>query len=225
MALTGPKREPSRSANRRRFQRSFVRHVHSILARGYSRLDARAFVQREEEDITGEITRSMQAVVQDQGAPGWAKYYWPAEETRVHEHGRLGKRRLRIDIEIMRHGIETRPRFRFEAKRLHDAASRREYLGNEGLGRFLDGRYAVDDEVAGMLGYVQDGSVDMQGQGLAALIKSRPKEYAVRKGWGWAKFTIVPGLSTFRSGHQRANLPPITLFHTMLLFCGPRVAD
>jgi hypothetical protein len=187
---------------------------------GYARLDAPSLVRHEEEEITGELTRAMQAAVQDPDAPRWARHFWPSEETPVHEPGRLGKRRRRIDIQIMQHGLTPRPRFRFEAKPLHDSGSRREYFGNEGLGRFLDGRYAKDDKTAGMLGYVQEGTAACQAGALADALKADPKRYRVGQDGEWREWRVVEGLSTFRSVHRRARpLPPITLLHTLLLFC------
>ena len=43
---------------------------------------------------------------------------------------------------------------------------------------------------------------------------------AVAKGGEWTKASVVEDLSTFRSVHKRTHpLPPITLLHTLLLFC------
>jgi hypothetical protein len=209
-----------RSANRPAYQASFVTRSHSIVRMGYERLDARSFTAHQEEDITGELTRAMQCVLQDPHAPRWAKNFWANEETRVHGHGRLGKRRFRIDIEIMQHGLATRPRFRFEAKRLHDTRSRTEYFGSDGLGCYLDGRYARDDEIAGMLGYVQSGSVKDHAASLAKALKDDPRTYAVAEGGQWTEFQVVKMLATFRSIHRRSPpLPRIIVLHTLLSFC------
>jgi len=170
----------TRSDNRPDYEPSFVRRAHDVLSMGYARLHGPSFVRHEEEQITGELTRAMQAAVQDPDAPRWAKHFWPSEETRVHEPGRLGKHRRRIDIEIMQHGLTRRPRFRFEAKRLHDSASRREYFGDGGLGCFLDGTYAKDDQTAGMLGYVQEGSVAGQAGAMADALKVHSQNTTVR---------------------------------------------
>jgi hypothetical protein len=187
---------------------------------GYARMDAPSFAKHEEESITGEFTRAMQEAVDDPSAPRWAKYFWPSEETRIHDEERLGKRRRRIDIEIMQHGINPRRRFRFEAKRLHDSASHRVYFGEDGLGYFLDGRYAREDKIAGMLGYVQEGSISARADSLADALRTDPEKCAVAKGGEWTKALVVEDLSTFRSVHNRTHpLPRITLLHTLLLFC------
>jgi hypothetical protein len=208
------------SGNKPDYQTSFVDRIHRILSLGYARLDGPTFAESEEEDITGELARAMQAALEDASAPGWAKHFWPHEETRIHEPGRLGKRRRRVDVEIIQCGVVPRPRFRFEAKRLHDAGSQRAYLGDEGLGRFLGGRYAKDDEIAGMLGYVQRGPIDHHATSLAGALEANREKYHLAKGGGWAESPVVGDLPTFRSIHYRAQpLPPITLLHTLLLFC------
>ncbi len=215
------RRQPRpQSRNKPEFQTSFVTHTHCLVRMGYERLDVRSFADRQEEEITGELTRAMQSALQDPRSPRWAKNFWVHEETRVHGHGRLGKRRFRIDIEIMRHGLAERPRFRFEAKRLHDASSRSAYLGNDGLGCYLDGRYASDDEIAGMLGYVQEGTVAAYGESLAAALKADREAYRVTERGEWTEFQVVKMLSTFRSIHKRSRpLPDIVVLHSLLLLC------
>jgi hypothetical protein len=189
---------------------------------GYDRLDAAAFWQHEEEDITGELTRSMQDALQDRAAPKWAKNFWAVEETRIPDRMRMGKRRLRIDIEIIKGQQGPRPRFRFEAKRLRDAASRREYLGDDGLGCFLHGRYARDDEIAGMIGYVQEGTVEAHATALERVLLSDPTRYSAQGCDQWMKTELVDKLITYRTEHnRRALLPPIILLHTLLSFADP----
>ncbi len=220
MGLARRERLPTQSANKPDYEESFINRSHRIVSMGYARLDAPSFAEYQEEDITGEFTRAMQKAVQDQSAPRWAKHFWPSEETRIHDEQRLGKRRRRIDIEIMQHGANPRRRFRFEAKRLHDAASRSDYLGKDGLRCFLDGRYAREDEIAGMLGYVQEGSIQHQARLLAGALEAAPRKYAVAKRGEWTEEPVVADLSTFRSVHKRTNrLPSVTLLHTLLLFC------
>ena len=208
------------SGNKPDYQTSFVTRSHSLVRMGYERLDARTFASHQEEEITGELTRAMQCALQDTRSPRWAKNFWAHEETRVHGHQRLGKRRFRIDIEIMRHGVAQRPRFRFEAKRLYDTGSRNEYLGKEGLGCYLDGRYASDDAMAGMLGYVQQGTVKAHAESLAKTLKAHQKTYCVAERGQWTELPVVKMLSTFRSIHKRSRpLPRIVVLHTLLLFC------
>jgi len=220
MGLRSRERVENQSANKRDYEESFVGRCHRILSMGYALLDAASFAGHEEEEITGELTRAMQGAVEDTSAPRWAKHLWPSEETRIHELGRLGKRRRRIDIEVLQHGVTPRRRFRFEAKRLRNAASVREYLGKEGLGRFLEGKYAEGDRIAGMLGYVQRGSIEGQSRSVGNALEASPEEYALASDGKWTKTPIVNDLPTFRSVHERMRgLRSITLLHTFLLFC------
>ena len=55
---------------------------------------------------------------------------------------REGKRRLQIDIEVIEYATRTSTTLSLRSEGLRDSDSRREYLGHEGLGCFLDGRYA-----------------------------------------------------------------------------------
>ena len=143
-----------------------------------------------------------------------------SEETRVHDPTRLGKRRCRIDIEILKSQEGPRPRFRFEAKRLHDTTSRHDYLGDDGLGCFLDGRYAKEDDIAGMLGYVQADSIDSHAQSLEQAMAKDPTRYALRTDGHWKACQIVRDLTSFQTDHDRVGaLPAITLLHTLLSFC------
>jgi len=210
---------PSTPRNRPEYRRSFITRVHQVLRMGYERLDAGALAANEEEDITGELTRAMQTALQDPRSPRWAKNFWAEEEIPVHRQGQTGKHRPRVDVQIMEHGIAKRPRFRFEAKRLHDAGSRRKYLGCDGLGCFLDGRYASDDETAGMIGYVQQGTVEGHAARLSQTLRNDPKTYCVTEHGHWTAVQVVATLSTYRSVHKRIDpLPCLVVLHTLLCF-------
>lgn len=219
MPISRKSRGEGNSANRLVFRTSFVRHVHEILKMGYDLLDVPSCAKHDEEEITGELVLSMQSALQDRMAPKWAKNFWPVEEIRVNDPGRLGKRRLRIDIEIVKMQHGPRPRFRFEAKRLRDAASRREYLGDEGLGCFLDGRYAREDDEAGMLGYVQSDSIESHVEEFEKKFSGESEALAVEADCPWQSCRIVDELTSFKTKHRRAEpLSAITLFHTLLRF-------
>jgi hypothetical protein len=208
------------SGNKPIYRTSFVRHSHELLKMGYDLLDPPKYATSEEENITGELVRSMQNALQDRRAPKWAKNFWAVEETRVHDPTRLGKHRCRIDIEILKSQQGPRPRFRFEAKRLHDTASRRNYLGDDGLGCFLDGRYAKEDEIAGMLGYVQAESISFHAEKLEKAMAGKLEAYGVELDGQWKSREIVKSLNSFETRHRRKGaIPAITILHTLLSFC------
>jgi hypothetical protein len=194
-----------------------VNRSHQILKLGYDLLDPSSLATSEEEVITGRLTKAMQDSLEDLEAPLWMKHFWAVEETRVNDGEREGKHRRRIDIEVIEQRRGPRPRFRFEAKRLRDSESRREYLGNDGLGCFLDGRYAASDPDAGMLGYVQEGTeADHLIMISGALLKD-PARFGVVQDGGWKEHRQVKGLATYASAHHRiGGLPRIVVFHTLL---------
>ena len=163
----------------------------------------------------------MQDSLEDLQSPRWAKNFSIIEEERVHDDKRFGKRRLRIDIAVISHQQRgPRPRFRFEAKRLRDTDSRRDYLGHEGLGCILDGRYAKDDPDAGMLGYVHLDSLATHAVALREALGRDSGKYHTHEGGEWRVHPIIRGLSTFQSVHRRPTVNrQIIIFHTLLDFC------
>lgn len=219
MPITPKEPHDSASNNKAPYRTSLVNRSHQILKLGYDLLDPASLRASEEEAITGRLTKAMQNALEDLDAPLWAKNFWAAEETRVNESDREGKRRLRIDIEVIEHRRGPRPRFRFEAKRLRDPDSRREYLGHDGLGCFLDGRYAAGDPDAGMLGYVQEGKAADHVTAISDSLLKDPTRFSVTQGGGWREHRLVTGLQTYASSHQRTGgLPGILILHTLLDF-------
>lgn len=72
---------------------------------------------------------------------------------------RKGKRRPKIDVRIVcKHQIPNRG-YCIEAKRLYRSDSVSEYVNDEGVGAFIWGDYAKDDDFGGMLGYIQKGDI------------------------------------------------------------------
>ncbi len=219
MPITPQETDNSASDNKVPYRTSLVNRSHQILKMGYDLLDPAPLAASEEEVITGRLTKAMQDALEDLQAPLWVKNFWAVEETRINDGEREGKHRRRIDIEVIEHRRGPRPRFRFEAKRLRDSDSRREYLGYDGLGCFLDGRYAANDPDAGMLGYVQEGTETDHVTTLADALLKDPVRFRVAQDGGWKDHHLVKGLQTYASSHQRTGeLPGILIFHTLLNF-------
>jgi hypothetical protein len=217
MPIIPPDSDAVESDNTVPYRTSFVNHSHQVLKMGYDRLDVASLAHSEEETITGRLTKAMQEALEDLDAPLWAANFWAVEEVRVNDGDREGKRRLRIDIEIMHLVRGTKPRFRFEAKRLRDTDSRRAYVGDDGMGCFLDGRYAATDMDAGMLGYVQDGTDADHAIALSTAIMNDLVRFRVAQDGGWKERCLVTGLQTYASSHQRlSGLADIQIFHTLL---------
>lgn len=219
MSISRP-RSPSGASNSRPFYiTSFTRRAHQILKMGYDRLDCSSFRDSEEEDITGELVKTMRLAIEDRAAPRWTHAFWISEEVPIDMGERKGKRRRRIDIEIVANRPGVRPKFQFEAKRLADSTSRSKYLGQEGLGRFLAGLYAPESEVVGMLGYVQDGTTAVHSEMLGAALNDNPQLYGLSAGGEWVQESIIPDLKTFRTCHDRpSSHAELVVLHSLLQF-------
>ena len=158
-------------------------------------------------------------------APTWMIHMYVADDPPVNAPGRLGKQRRRVDVEFERSERGAAFHFHCEAKRLYRSDSVLEYLGNEGLGMFLAGEYAHDEEIGGMLGYVQtEGVAEWLARLSAALANGRAK-YAVTSDGAFEVAGIIPEMPQIhRSRHERAAVgQPILIFHTLLMFTSPDV--
>jgi hypothetical protein len=84
--------------------------------------------------------------------------------------GRTGRKRWRPDLIFESVEKRPRPKYHFEAKRLRKSQSIHEYLGEDGLLCFINGRYAHESCEAGMLGYVQSDNVETWAKKLQSAI-------------------------------------------------------
>ncbi len=90
-----------------------------------------------------------------------------------------GKILGQLDLRI-KYPQSQRDYFAFEAKRLHVTSvggvfrqEYREYIGDPGMGAFIEGQYSKGLPAAGMLGYVMDGDTGKAWQGLVKSIESK----------------------------------------------------
>ena len=122
--------------DRENYRSAFRRQVFELLKWGYERLDFLGYQDSDEENITGELVKEIRNVTEDRSSPSWAWHFAIHEDPLINTNGRLGKWRLKLDIEFERTGTGKRPRYPFEAKRLRSKthATIGEYLGPEGLG-------------------------------------------------------------------------------------------
>jgi hypothetical protein len=196
-----------------------VRRVHTLIALGYAMLTPGNFARAEEEHITGELVDAIDDVL-DSAPPAWAGPFSVHEEPRERHQTRKGKGRRRLDIRLDSSEVRPRARLRFEAKRLGPNHGASVYLGGEGMQRFLDGRYARNDPVAGMLGYVQAGSPGDWAVKIERAIEKDATRLGLRRSSPWRAKPLADGLQfTYCSGHDRPTIgPPIEIFHTLLLF-------
>jgi hypothetical protein len=136
--------------------------AHQLLAWAYS--DARSSLGAvdDECEITGILSQHIDQRLESLHTPHRFRVYVVYNEKPTSPGGQLGKRRPRLDIQIMRTGCAPpRPHFTFEAKRLRDDSKAspsdtiRQYLGKDGLSRFLTGLYVPESVEAAMLGCMQ----------------------------------------------------------------------
>ncbi len=198
------------------YRNPFVTHVHILLWMGYSRLDRSLLPGLEEPAISGLICESIEAVFDDPKSPDWVDDYEVHDDPPIHDPKRQGIRRRRVDIKLQSNRSRPRQRFCFEAKPLNTSKRVSAYLGKEGLGRFLDGSYASDQPIGGMIGYVQTEDCDRWCDKIHAKLEKRA--HKLGRGGKWTLVTITNDLPrTYQTIHKRAKrLPNITIFHTLL---------
>jgi hypothetical protein len=216
-----PYYQPSgKSENGRPYAEVFVKRVHKIVGQGYAMLTPGKFASAQEEEITGELVRAVETILDKASAPLWTRWFSIHEEPREHYGARKGKRRLRLDIRIDNSQNIPRARLRFEAKRMGPRHGPSLYLGRDGIQCFLDGRYARNDEIAGMLGYVQEGSPDDWASKIEKAMTKKSRKLHLRPLGGWRKEQLAVELpNSYRSSHGRPKVgKPIDIFHTLLIF-------
>ena len=213
----------SASDDRHEYRSVFRRQVFELLRRGYERLDSPDFQDSEEEDITGELIREIRNVVEDRSGPSWAQHYAIHDDPKINTHRRLGKRRLRLDIEFERTGVGKHPRYPFEAKRLSSQthAKMDKYLGADGLRQFLSGNYANEQDEAGMLGYVQSETPSCWAKKAHDTFIKDTELLRLCFDGNWKHVDNLTNFDNcYRSKHNRSSVgKPITLFHVFLSFC------
>lgn len=220
MKARGSYQPKGASANAADYYQTFLRRAHSLLGRGYAALDPSKYSSVEEEDITGDLVQAMQIVEDDPNAPPWVRLFSVHDDAGIHDPKRKGKRRRRLDIRIDSAAQRPRNRLSFEAKRLGPNHGVSIYLGENGLQRFIDGRYAEGETSAGMLGYVQTGSPDEWAEKIEkAIARDRAKLHLLASS-PWRREQLVVELThTYRSGHSRPSIgQPVEIYHTLLPF-------
>jgi hypothetical protein len=202
------------------YKLSFIRRCHQLLAYGYAELESAILHAEQEPAITGELVRAMKSVQERADAPRWMIYLHIADDPPVNAPGRLGKRRRRVDIEFERPERGRRPRFQCEAKRLYQNDSLEKYLGKDGLGRFLAGDYSRDEDVAGMLGYVQARSVAAWVGDLRSALGGNRLKHEISSSEPLVSANLGAELiATWLSEHRRLAMGrPIAIYHSLLLF-------
>jgi len=215
------RKESGTSANRSDYRASFLRDAHRLIARGYARMTPSLLSKTEEEVVTEELVGAINEQIEAPGADTWMQRYDVVDDVHVRHPKRKGKKRPRVDIEILNVRPGRRPRLHFEAKRLGRRHSVGQYVGRKGLGCIIAADYAREDDDAGMLGYVQSGTCDAWAPKLEKKLLENRKDHHLVDGSVWETSALTPELThVFRTQHNRPSLArPVDVYHTLLLFC------
>lgn len=208
------------ASNAPEFREAFVRKCHRLVGLAYLRLDRASLQAAEETEITGELARAMEELLDRIPPPRGMRNLVVFDDPPQNTGRRRGRRRLRVDIEVRAIEVGPKPRFRFEAKRLMSTRSVAAYLGKGGLQMYIRGEYAAEQGDAGMLGYVQTGEPMAWAAQLDARLRGKPAEHAVCTGGEWNRCSLATEIPlTFRSVHNRVSIGrPLIIFHTLLEF-------
>ena len=204
------------------YEAAFHRAVLLLIIAGHKRLvmgDSDYF-DVVEEDITGELTQKTEEYINSQDSPDWTKPYFVHEERRENVGGKKGKHRPRVDIACVLTGRKPQRLMRFEAKRLRRPGfTVGKYLGKEGLGEFIVGNYAAEDDTAGMLGYVQSDDCDYWAQTIADDLKDKKNEVGLIKGEQLEKAEFENIDQCYTTRHNRPTVKrELLVYHLLLAF-------
>ena len=141
------------------FSSAFRIKAHTLISWGYrGALSRIKHNSHEETTITGYISAAINNRLRTFDCPVWSEDFSVKENNPVEMEGREGKKRPQPDL-IIEGNMQGRPEYVFEAKRLKkNGFGVGKYLGSDGLGCFVSGKYAPRYDEAAMLGYIQSDS-------------------------------------------------------------------
>lgn len=203
------------------YREAFRKKVFRLICLGHELLVEKDYADSDEPVITGRLVEAINNVSGDWTRPVWVSHFTAHEDPPVNVPERVGKHRKKLDIEIELTRRGPNRHYYFEAKRLSKGKSTiGDYLGDAGVGEFIAGNYALDEDEAGMLGYVQSDGPDEWAKKLAnGIAKAKGKLHLFAGGWTNAD-SACGRRDCYRTKHRRPTLGrPITLYHLLLRFC------
>jgi hypothetical protein len=199
------------------YRAAFVRNSHELVLRGHARLVVAQLSGLEETEVTGKLCDAMEEVLDSVDAPAWATTVTVVDDQPESVDGKTGKRRPRTDVCVRCVNPRPAQRFRFEAKRLHDARSLNAYLGNDGMMALVTGYYG-DLPHAGMIGYVQTETCATWASKLKDKMRAAPRAYDVAEPVTFSALAIGAPARVFCSEHMRDGASERKrITHTLLL--------
>lgn len=205
------------------YDQVFISRIFKLIKLGYDRLDSKKYASDQETATTGDLVEAIEQIL-DAAPSRWMRFFSVFDDPPVNEsmrqRRRRGRKRNRVDIRFDYSELSPRLRFRFECKRLGAGHGVGRYLGDDGLGCFISGKYAYEDTRGGMLGYVQSDDEQTWADRIGESVTALAVQYAVRDDGQWRHAPVIRELFySYRSGHSRGRgRPPIEIFHTLLMF-------
>ena len=156
------------------FSQIFLQQIHQLIQLGHqyarSQIESADSKGQQEPAITGFIVGALQRRKTTlHRNPGWIEHYSFHDDKPVEYESRTGTSRFRADI-VIEWSFTGSPEFIIEAKRLKTSTHVHAYVGGEGMGCFVSGRYASRYDAAAMLGYVQNDSLTKWNQKVKAKV-------------------------------------------------------
>lgn len=137
-------------------------------------------------------------------------------------HGDTGKGFVEIDIYVP-YGYEPRCYFGIEAKKLNTTSpggkwesQAGDYAGKEGMGCFVDGRYASYQCEGAMVGYVMDGDCTKAKTSIAEAIEKRASDLRVPVPCPLHSAKHLPDYRHAFETKHRSDRGEFTIFHVLL---------
>jgi hypothetical protein len=139
------------------YREAIREHSYQLLAWGYADVRGQIHSESEEPDITGLLCQAMQQRIYRPDTPERFLNYAIGDQAPISPNAELGNDRLRLDVSVRRTGIRIEIVYVFEAKRLRTGSFPiGKYLGDGGMGDFIQCRYAVGCPEGTMIGLWQD---------------------------------------------------------------------
>jgi len=208
------------------FENRFFAHIRLLLDQGYLAMGKNDCWQKNEETISGDLREAIDSILDDP-SESWMSCYQVENEKPVQQHWRPkaertreGKSRQKIDLELSTAEKIPRRRFSIEAKLLRDSHSISAYVGDSGIGCFVNGEYARDENAAGMAGYIQTRTLQDWTSGIEEKMEEKRKEIRLVSSPAWGQTSHqVASASVMASEHGRIDsLRNIDLLHFFLDF-------
>lgn len=195
-------------------------HAHQLLAWAHSDIRLLRIHDLDEPSITGLLGNAMKTRLDSPETPIEYVHYAIGDQDPVSPAGELGNDRLRLDLCVIRSGIRPRLKYIFEAKRLRTSGfSIGKYVGQGGIGDFIECRYGAGSPEAVMIGLFQNQDAAYWQSELGRIfdddgINSRSQLQIVEKLRSVRILDSLP--NELQSRHRRKDASQILLFHIFL---------